>query len=187
MMRYRIDPKSGNRLSALGLGCMRFPKTGPRLTVSGTQSVGMIDYRKAETLVMSAIEGGVNYFDTAYLYPGSEETLGAILRRNGVRGKVFIATKMPVILCNRPADFDAFFGKQLDRLQTDTIDYYLMHMLTDKASWEKMKALGITAWVAEKKRTGAVGQFGFSFHGKRDDFCAILDDADWDFCQIQYN
>jgi predicted aldo/keto reductase-like oxidoreductase len=189
-MQYRIDKKSGNRLSALGMGCMRFPKTGPRFAISGSQSFGAIDYQKAEALVMGAIESGVNYFDTAYIYPGSEETLGAILLRNNVREKVFIATKMPVIVCKQPADFDKFFGKQLERLQLGQnghIDYYLMHMLTDFASWEAMKGFGIVEWAAAKKKSGAIRQFGFSFHGKRDEFCGILDDFDWDFCQIQYN
>jgi predicted aldo/keto reductase-like oxidoreductase len=186
-MQYRIDKKSGNRLSALGLGCMRFPKTGPHFALSGSQSFGAIDYRKAEALVMGAIQRGVNYFDTAYIYPGSEEMMGLIFRRNNVRDKAFIATKMPVIICKQPADFDRFFDKQLVRLQTDHIDYYLMHMLTDFASWRKMREFGIVEWAAAKKRSGAIQQFGFSFHGKRDEFCKILDDFDWDFCQIQYN
>ncbi|MDR1468476.1 MAG: aldo/keto reductase [Spirochaetaceae bacterium] len=186
-MQYRIDKKSGHSLSALGMGCMRFPKSGPRFAFSGSQSFGAIDYPKTEALVMGAIQSGVNYFDTAYIYPGSEETLGAILRRNNVRERVFIATKMPVIICKQPADFDTFFDKQRERLQTDSIDYYLMHMLTDFASWEKMKEFGIVEWAAAKKKSDAIRQFGFSFHGKRDEFCTILDDFDWDFCQIQYN
>jgi predicted aldo/keto reductase-like oxidoreductase len=190
MMQYRIDKKSGNHLSALGLGCMRFPKIGPRFALSGSQSFGAIDYQKTEALVMSAIQNGVNYFDTAYIYPGSEETLGSILHRNNVRDKVFIATKMPVIICKQPADFDTFFDRQRERLQigrTGRIDYYLMHMLTDLASWEKMKEFGIIEWATAKKKNGSVRQFGFSFHGKRDEFGKILDDFDWDFCQIQYN
>jgi predicted aldo/keto reductase-like oxidoreductase len=186
-MQYRIDKKSGNRLSALGMGCMRFPKTGPRFALTGAQSYGAIDYAKAEALVMGAIKNGVNYFDTAYIYPGSEETLGAILRKNNARAGIFIATKMPVIVCKQPSDFDKFFDKQLERLQTGSIDYYLMHMLTDLDVWQKMKSFGIVEWVAAKKQSGAIKQFGFSFHGKRDEFSKILDDYDWDFCQIQYN
>jgi predicted aldo/keto reductase-like oxidoreductase len=176
MMQFRIDKKSGNKLSVLGFGCMRFPKI-----------MGAIDMRKTEDLIMGACKGGVNYFDTAYLYPGSEEALGTILEKNKVRDTVFIATKLPLVFVHGHDDFDKFFNKQLERLRTDHIDYYLMHMLTDMDLWEWLRAWGIETWLAEKKQAGQIRQGGFSFHGTQNEFLKILDAYDWDFCQIQYN
>ncbi|GHV69740.1 aldo/keto reductase [Spirochaetia bacterium] len=175
-MQYRKDIKSGNDLSVLGFGCMRFPRT-----------LGSIDMKKTEQLIQSAVEGGVNYFDTAYIYPGSEEALGTILDKNGLREKVYIATKMPIILTKGPDDFDKYFNKQLERLRTGYIDYYLMHMLTDTASWERLHAWGIEDWIAGKKKSGLIRQAGFSFHGSQGEFLKLVDVYDWDFCQIQYN
>jgi predicted aldo/keto reductase-like oxidoreductase len=175
-MQYRKDAKSDNNLSVLGMGCMRFPK-----------NLGLVDMRKTEQLVLEAIAGGVNYFDTAYIYPGSEEALGAILEKNKAREKVYIATKLPIVVCREPGDFDKFFNKQLERLRTTHIDYYLLHMLTDKASWEKLCRWGIKEWIEGKKKSGAIGQLGFSFHGIQDEFLKLIDDYEWDFCQIQYN
>jgi predicted aldo/keto reductase-like oxidoreductase len=175
-MRYRIDKKSGNKLSVLGFGGMRFPR-----------GLGGIDMRKTGALVMRAIEGGVNYFDTAWIYPGSEEALGAIFEQNRVREKIHIATKLPVLLIKGPADFDRYFDKELERLRTNYIDYYLMHMLTDMDQWAKLKSWGIEDWIAEKKKAGRIRQIGFSFHGSRDEFLKILDDYDWEMCLMQYN
>ncbi|GHT56375.1 aldo/keto reductase [Spirochaetia bacterium] len=175
-MQYRIDKRSGNKLSVLGFGCMRFPKT-----------LGMIDMRKTEELVMTAIAGGVNYFDTAWIYPGSEEALGTIFEKNKVRDKVYIATKLPVVVVKGPEDFDKYFSKSLERLRTDHIDYYLLHMLTDTDQWQRLKAWGIEDWIAEKKKIGQIRQIGFSYHGKQDDFLKIVGDYPWEFCQIQYN
>jgi predicted aldo/keto reductase-like oxidoreductase len=175
-MQYRKDTKSGNNLSVLGMGCMRFPR-----------NPGLVDMRKTEQLLLDAIAGGINYFDTAYIYPGSEEALGAILEKHRAREKVYIATKLPIVLCRGPEDFDKFFKKQLERLRTTHIDYYLLHMLTDQASWEKLRQWGIREWIADKKKSGAIGQLGFSFHGIQDEFLTLLDAYDWDFCQIQYN
>jgi predicted aldo/keto reductase-like oxidoreductase len=176
-MQYRIDKKSGNRLSALGFGCMRFGRT----------LSGAVDLRKAERLIVRAVEGGVNYFDTAYIYPGSEEALGAILERNGLREKVYIATKLPIPLCRRPEDFDKYFNHALKRLRTSYIDYYLLHMLTDMKFWETLRSWGIETWMAEKKKAGLVRNMGFSFHGTRGEFLRLLEAWPWDFCQIQYN
>jgi predicted aldo/keto reductase-like oxidoreductase len=175
-MLYRLDKKSGNQLSVLGFGCMRFPK-----------NLGLIDMRKTEELVMDAIKGGVNYFDTAWIYPGSEEALGEILEKNKARDKVFIATKLPVVFLKGPGDFDKYFNMGLERLKTSYIDYYLMHMLTDMALWEKLKSWGIEKWIAEKKEAGKIRQIGFSYHGSLDGFLKIVDDYPWEFCQIQYN
>jgi predicted aldo/keto reductase-like oxidoreductase len=175
-MQYRTDGKSGNRLSALGFGCMRFPRKG-----------ASIDMEKTERLVMEAVNRGVNYFDTAYMYGGSEEALGAVLEKNKVREKVFIATKLPLIIARNPADFDRFFNKSLERLKTDHVDYYLLHMLTGRRQWETFQAMGIEDWIAGQKKAGRIRQAGFSFHGSQEEFLRLLDVYDWEFCQIQYN
>lgn len=175
-MQYRIDPKSGNRLSILGFGCMRFPR-----------SLGRIDLGKTEQLIVKAVEEGVNYFDCAYLYSGSEETLGTILQKNGLREKVHIATKLPLAKCTSYEDFDTILNGQLEKLRTDHIDYYLMHNLSNPSAWKRLCDLGVKSWIAEKKAQGAIRQLGFSFHGKQKDFMTLLDAYDWDFCQIQYN
>ena len=174
-MQYRKD-RQGNDISILGYGCMRFSRKGAG-----------IDFDKAEAEILHAIELGVNYFDSAYVYPGSEELLGAVLAKNGVREQVRIATKLPQYLVKTTGAIDRFFDEELRRLQTDYIDYYLMHMVTDVAQWEKLQRLGIEDWIAQKKASGAIRQIGFSFHGSTDGFTKVLDVYDWDFCQIQYN
>lgn len=176
-MQYRTDPKTNNRISALGLGCMRFPATVP----------GRPDARAAETIIARAVERGINYLDTAYLYPGSEACVGAALERLGLRDKVFLATKLPHGSCKRPEDFDRFFTEQLRRLRTDRIDYYLIHNVTSPAQWERLRALGIEAWIARQKEAGHIGAIGFSYHGSTGDFTTLLDAFAWDCCQIQYN
>ncbi len=181
-MQYKINPKNGDKLSILGYGCMRFG--GDSLVTSFT---GGFDAKKAEKLIVSAVNQGINYFDTAYLYAGSEEVLGNTLKKHGLREKVSIATKMPLILCRKAEDLDRFFEVHLKRLQTDYIDYYLLHMLADRKTWETLCQWGIREWAGEKKRSGQIRNFGFSFHGAQDEFLAILDAYDWDFCQIQYN
>jgi predicted aldo/keto reductase-like oxidoreductase len=85
------------------------------------------------------------------------------------------------------ADLDKIFNEELKRLRTDYVDYYLMHMLTDVNAWERMKSLGILEWIEEKKKSGAIRQVGFSYHGNSQIFCDLVDAWDWDFCQIQYN
>ncbi len=174
-MNYRTD-RYGNQLSILGFGCMRFP-----------HKLGRIDMEETEAEIMAAFHGGVNYFDTAYIYPGSEAALGEILEKNGIRKQVYIATKLPHYLIKNAEDFDKLFAEELKRLRTDYVDYYLMHMLPDTGTWERMKALGIEAWIEGKKASGAIRQVGFSYHGNADGFCALVDAYDWDFCQIQYN
>ena len=142
---------------------------------------------KTEKQILAAYEAGVNYYDTAYIYPGSEAALGEILERNGLRPKVYIATKLPQYMIHRSAAIERYFQEQLKRLRTDYIDYYLMHMLTDYAQWEELKSLGIREWIEEKKQSGAIKNIGFSYHGNTENFLKILEDYDWDFCQIQYN
>jgi Predicted oxidoreductases of the aldo/keto reductase family len=174
-MQYRKD-KNGNELSMLGYGCMRFTKKGNN-----------IDIDKAEKEIMAAYEAGVNYYDTAYIYPGSEAALGEILERNKIRDKVNIATKLPQYLIRNSKGLDKYFNEELSRLRTDHVDYYLMHHLTDVEMWEKLKAVGIKDWINQKKSSGQIRNIGFSYHGNSDNFIKILNDYDWDFCQIQYN
>ena len=174
-MNYRSD-KYGNQLSILGFGCMRFPQT-----------MGKINMEETEREIMTAYRSGVNYFDTAYVYPGSEAALGEILAKNNIRQDVYIATKLPHYLIKSLSGLERLFNEQLKHLQTDYIDYYLMHMLTDTATWNRLKALGIEQWLEDKKKSGAIRQVGFSYHGNSDMFCQLLDAYDWDFCQIQYN
>ena len=174
-MKYRPD-RYGNPISQLGYGCMRFTRKG-----SG------IDYEKAEKEVLLAIEKGINYFDTAYIYPGNEECLGWILEKNHCRDKVNIATKLPQYLLRSATAIDKTFREELSRLRTDYIDYYLMHMFTDYAEWERLQKLGIEQWIARQKEEGRIRYIGFSYHGDTEMFLKILDAYDWDFCQIQYN
>ena len=178
-MQYRANLKNGDKLSILGFGCMRFGGNG--------SFGGKFDPHKAENLIKAAIDKGVNYFDTAYIYPGSEEILGKTLAKYGVRKKVYVATKLPLILCRSKSDLDKYFNRQLERLQTDYIDYYLLHMLSNTNEWDKLREWGIESWIQEKKTAGQIKQFGFSYHGSRDDFLALLDVYAWDFVQIQYN
>ncbi len=157
-------------------GCMRFTKNG-----------SSIDYEKAERELMYAVENGVNYFDTAYIYPGSEECLGEILSRNHVRERVNIATKLPQYLMRSDKQIEKTFAEELRRLKTNYIDYYLMHMFTNYREWEHLKELGIEEWIRDKKESGAIRHVGFSYHGDTETFIRLLHAYDWDFCQIQYN
>ncbi len=174
-MQYRKNRK-GEDISVLGYGCMRFSKKG-----------NGIDIDKAEREVMAAINAGVNYLDTAYIYTGSEAAVGEILSRNHCRDKVSIATKLPHYMIKSLEGVEKTFAEELRRLQTDHVDYYLMHMLTDIPTWEKLKSIGIADWIAKKKESGQIRNIGFSYHGKSDMFCQLVDAYDWDFCQIQYN
>lgn len=174
-MEYRFD-KYGNKISVIGYGCMRF-----------TQKAGKIDIDKAEKEIMTAFNNGVNYYDTAYIYPGSEAALGEILERNKIRDQVKIATKLPQYMIKSVESAEKCFNEELKRLKTDHIDYYFMHMLTDVKSWERLKELGVLDWLNDKKAKGQIKQVGFSYHGNSDMFCKLIDANDWDFCMIQYN
>ncbi|WP_165248935.1 aldo/keto reductase [Adlercreutzia sp. ZJ141] len=176
-MQLRTDCKNGKKLSALGFGCMRFPTSG-----------GRIDVDASEKLILSAVQRGVNYLDTAYAYNGNEAALGEILARNpGLRDKVNIATKLPIPRCQTQDDFDTYLSRSLERLGTDRVDYYLIHNVTSVGAWERLEELGIKEWARRQKEAGRIGQIGFSYHGCEADFPTLLDSYDWDFCQIQYN
>ena len=165
-MNYRKD-KYGNDLSILGFGCMRFPRR-----------LGLIDMKETEREILSAIKGGINYFDTAYIYPGSESALGEILEKNGLRDQVYIATKLPHYLIKTLDGLEKMFQTQLKRLRTDHIDYYLMHMLADVDTWQRLVDMGILDWLAEKQKSGQIRQVGFSYHGNSDMFCRLIDAHD---------
>ncbi len=174
-MKYRKD-RYGTEISQLGYGCMRFTRKGAG-----------IDYEKAEKEILLAYEKGVNYFDTAYIYPGSEECLGRILAENHIRDKVYVATKLPQYLMHSERAIEKTFREELSRLRTDYIDFYLMHMFTDVLEWDNLKKLGIEDWIRARKEEGSIRRIGFSFHGNTETFLEILHAYDWDFCQIQYN
>ena len=174
-MRYRQLNNKDN-LSALGFGCMRFPKKG-----------NGFDVDEIEREIRYAIESGVNYYDTAYLYPGNEEVFGKVLEKIGARDKIRIATKMPNYFLKSPEEADRRFREQLSRLRTDHVDYYLMHMLPDVKTWEELCNRGIDRWLEEKKSEGLIKRIGFSYHGSSEMFIKILHAYDWEFAQIQYN
>ena len=168
--------KQRNGISILGYGCMRFTRSGNTL-----------DFDKADKEFMRAVELGVNYFDTAYIYPGNEDLVGRIIEKNGIRDRINLATKLPQYMINSRSAIDRYFAEELKRLRTDYVDYYLMHHMTDYAQWEKLKALGIEEWLAEKKASGQIRNVGFSFHGDTNTFKKILNAYDWDSCLVQYN
>lgn len=174
-MNYRNN-NGEQDLSILGFGCMRFPKKGTSF-----------DMEEVEREIMYAIENGINYFDTAYVYSGSEEALGTVLAKNNCREKVKIATKLPHYLVKKEDDLEKYFSEQLRRLKTDYVDYYLMHMLPDINVWNKLIGLGVVEWLKEKKARGQIKHVGFSYHGNTIAFLELLDAYDWEFCQIQYN
>ena len=180
-MKYRTMEKLGLRPSAFGLGCMRFNGDA-----SGDST---IDEKKAIALIRRAIDGGVNYLDTAYTYLGktSEIVVGKALR-DGYREKVTVATKMPLgaVKEGGRAAMEAVLAEQLGKLQTDHIDFYLMHGL-NKKEWEDFKAIGAPQFFDDMKREGKIRFKCFSFHGPYEDFEYILNDYDWDMVQIQYN
>lgn len=174
-MQYRIVPKNGDRLSALGFGAMRLPTRG-----------GRIDEERAMRQIRSAIDNGVNYIDTAFMYHRgeSERFLGRALQ-GGYREKVNLATKLPCSVETR-GDMDTILDLQLKKLQTDHIDYYLLHELV-ASSWRRLNDLGVLEFLDTAKASGKIKNAGFSFHGDRKTFKEIIDAYDWVFCQIQYN
>ena len=178
-MKYRTMGKLGIQASAFGLGCMRFNGAA-----SGDSAV---DEQKAIALIRQAIDGGVTYIDTAYVYleKTSETVVGKALR-DGYREKVLLATKMPLSAVHDRASMEALLEEELGKLQTDHIDFYLMHALNGE-SWERFKEIGAPAFFEDMKRAGKIRYKCFSFHGPYEEFEYILNDWDWDMCQVQYN
>lgn len=176
-MKKRLNQNNGGQLSILGFGCMRLPTSN-----------GNIDEPRAIAMIHKAAEEGVNYFDTAYIYQrGKSEILLGKALAGDLRKHVNIATKLPPFMVNKLDSAKKIFQTQLERLQTDYIDYYLLHMLIDKAMFERLVSLGVMEWLEDLKKKGVIRNIGFSFHGTRPDFEALLRAYPWDFCQIQYN
>ncbi len=181
-MQYRHIDKLGLDLSTFGIGFMRFPYT---ITEDGREA---IDESVATPVIRRAIDAGVNYIDTAYVYSGgrmNEIALGHALR-DGYRERVYVATKFPSWTCETREDMDRILNESLEDLGTDYIDFYLIHSLS-KRTFEKMKSLGVFDFLDKAKAAGKIRYAGFSFHDDCDTFCEIIDSYDWDMCQIQLN
>ncbi len=178
-MKYRNFGKLGIQGSAFGLGCMRFNGAA-----SGDSTV---DEEKAISLIRRAIDGGVTYIDTAYVYldKTSEIIVGKALQ-DGYRDRVTIATKVLADLVHNREEMEAVLDEELKKLQTDHIDFYLMHAI-NKEKWEYFKSIGAPRFFDDMKKAGKIRYKCFSFHGPYEEFEYIIKDYDWDMCQIQYN
>ena len=176
-MEMRKMEKLGVDISLLGFGCMRFPLT----------EAGRIDEPLTEKMIDHALAEGVNYIDTAYAYHDgqSELVVGNVLKKYD-RDSFYLATKLPVWLVKTADDVDKYLEEQLTKLQTDHIDFYLMHAM-GKERWDEMVKIGCIERLEELKDKGKIKYLGFSFHDKYEVFEEILNYRDWDFCQIQLN
>ncbi len=186
-MEKRILGKTGEEVSLLGFGCMRLPVLDPKDQTT-------IDMDLATAMVRKAIDGGVNYVDTAFPYhrngdlttPGESETFLAHALKNGYREKVHLATKLPTWFMESIPQMNQILDMQLKRLDVSCIDMYLAHNLNN-ASWPRMKALGMFDFLKDAQKDGRINHVGFSFHDSYELFEEILTAHDWEFCQIQYN
>jgi hypothetical protein len=178
-VQYREFGKLDWKPSALGFGAMRLPTEG--------EESGDIDEERAIEMIRYAIDQGVNYVDTAWPYhdENSEELVAKALK-DGYREKTRIATKLPSWLIEEPGDMDEYLDKQLNRLEVDQIDFYLLHTLNQKY-WKNLRELGVFEWLDKVQDEGKIAHPGFSFHDDLDVFKDIVDSYDWTFCQIQYN
>jgi uncharacterized protein len=185
-MRYRKLGKTNLDVSVLGFGAMRLPMVGNPGDLAGFDPNVPIDETEALKMIKHALDQGINYFDTAYGYHGgkSELFLGKALK--SFRTKVMIATKLPIWNVQKTEDFQKLFDEQLTRLDTDYLDFYLIHSL-DRVSWAKMKDLGVLQFLDGLRSSGRVRFVGFSFHDEIKVFKDIIDSYNWDLCQIQYN
>ena len=173
-MQYRTIPKNGDEISSLGFGAMRLPLKN-----------GKIDREKASKLIYLAIDNGVNFIDTAYLYGDSESFLGEIL--NGeYKDKVKISTKLPAINVRKYEDMENLLEEQLKRLQRDFIDYYFIHAVDLKAINRLLKR-DLIKFLNKAKKEGKIRYVGFSYHGPKEEFPLLVDGYDWDMVMVQYN
>ncbi|HZL81969.1 MAG TPA: aldo/keto reductase [Candidatus Deferrimicrobium sp.] len=179
-MNYRTFGKLDWKPSALGFGTMRLPIIG--------EDTSAIDEQQAITMLRTGIDGGINYVDTAYPYHGGKsETLVGKALQEGYRARVHLATKMPSWLIESQADMTRIFEEQLQRMQTDHVEFYLLHALSAER-WHKLRDAGVLEWAHERIREGRIGHLGFSFHDTNTVFREIIDAyQEWTFCQIQYN
>ena len=186
-MQYRNFGSLDFKVSALGFGAMRLPTKTEES--SGGNSEIKIDEPEAIRMIRYAIDQGVNYVDSAYIYHGGfSEILTGKALKDGYREKVKLATKSPTWLIKQPEDFDRILDEQLEKLQTDSIDFYLLHSLS-RNSWNNVILKhGIIQRAEAAKEAGKIKYLGFSFHDEASAFTEIIDGYDkWDFCQIQYN
>jgi len=178
-MKYRKMGDLDVEVSALGFGAMRLP------IIDDDSS--QIDEEEAVKMIRYGIDEGVNHVDTAWPYhQGESEKLVGKALKDGYREKVYLATKLPIWECKKKEDLDRIFNKQLEKLDVDSVDFYLLHAL-DEGHWQTVKDLDIIEWAEKKKEEGKIKYLGFSFHDSYQLFDTILDSHDWDFCQIQYN
>lgn len=182
-MEYRRFGKTGLEVSALGFGCMRFP------TVKDENGKDHIDEELAVSMVRRAIDKGVNYIDTAYPYhDGMSEIVVGRALQDGYREKVYLATKAPVWMYKSEEDFDRTLDEQLKKLDTEYIDFYLLHALNNERWEDTVLKYNLLDKAVKAKEEGKIRHIGFSFHDEMDVFMKILDGFDgWDFCQIQMN
>jgi hypothetical protein len=167
---------AGERVSQLGFGAMRLPVAD-----------GAVDVPETIRMLRHAIDNGVNYLDTAWVYhDGESEGIVGKALKNGYRDRTFVATKSPVWLMKKPADFDRYLDAQLERLDTDRIDFYLLHAL-GTSNWETCRRLDALDFLERAKRAGKIRHAGFSFHDELAVFKQIVDEGSFEFCQIQYN
>ena len=173
-MQYRIIKKNGDKISPLGFGAMRLPSKN-----------GKIDRVKASELIFKAIDNGVNFIDTAYLYGDSETFLGEILTPE-IRSKVRICTKLPSINVRKYEDMENLLNEQLERLKIDYIDYYLIHAV-DLKTVNRLIKRDLFKFISKAKSDGKIKYIGFSYHGPKEEFEIIIDGYDWDVVMVQYN
>lgn len=187
-MQYREFGKTGLKVSALGFGMMRLPLLDGSQGSFDRGTANQIDREASIQMLRYAIDNGLNYVDTAYNYlDGNSELITGEALQDGYRDKVFLATKSPVWLYESEEDFDRLLDEQLNKLQTDHIDFYLLHSLHKERFEEKILKYGTIEKMKAAKAAGKIRYMGFSFHDDLDTFKRIVDAADWDFCQIQLN